>query len=134
MFFLEECLLSIQDGVLRAYLVDGTVADAARLTAEQVQLWVDVRTPRMSKADAEKERAKYAGLDSLDVPDAQLMSPPESVKPHARIAQMTAGDISPASPLLEKKQIINCPALYCDSNPRVCLVYGCACLAVCQYL
>ena len=122
------------DGVFRAYLANGTVVDAARLAAEQVKLWVDFRAPRLSAADAAKEATIYAGLDSLNVPEAQLLSPSESVKPLAMLAKLAGAAVSPASPLLAKRQIINCPSFYCDSNPQVCLNYGCACISICYYL
>ena len=120
------------DGALRAYLPNGTVVDAARLTTEQVQLWVDVRAPRLSEADAAKERTTYA----QNVPESQLLSPPESIKPLAELEKMAraVSSVTPANLLPEKRQIIVCPAFYCDSNPQACYTFVCACLAICQYL
>ena len=43
------------DGVYRAYLADGTIVDAARLTSEQVQTFVDARAPHLSEEDAAEE-------------------------------------------------------------------------------
>ena len=67
------------DGVYRAYLADGTVVDAARLTPDQIQTWVDARAPHLSESDAAKERELYTGVDGLDVPEAQLLAPPEEL-------------------------------------------------------
>ena len=69
------------DGVYRAYLADGTIVDAARLTSEQVQTFVNARAPHLSEEDAAKERQLYAGVDGQNVPDAQLLNPAEELKP-----------------------------------------------------
>lgn len=69
------------DGVYRAYLADGTIVDAARLTSEQVQTFVDARAPHLSEEDAARERQLYVVVDGQDVPEAQLLNPAEELKP-----------------------------------------------------
>lgn len=69
------------DGVYRAYLADGMIVDAARLTSEQVQTFVDARAPHLPEEDAARERQLYAGVDGQNVPDAQLLNPAEELKP-----------------------------------------------------
>lgn len=73
------------DGVYRAYLWDGTVVDAARLTSDQVQIWIDARAPHLSEADATKERHLFTGIDGQNVPDDQLLAPSEDVQPKAQL-------------------------------------------------
>ena len=116
------------DGVYRAYLADGTVIDAARLTAEQIQTWVDARAPHLSEDDAAKERQLYTGVDGQSVPEAQLLAPPEELQPKAQLESFTKDAISArdVGPLLEKRQV-NCPTFYCMQNSGVCTVYGCSC-------
>lgn len=70
-----------QDGVYRAYLADGTIVDAARLTSEQVQTFVDARAPHLPEEDAARERQLYADVDGQNVPEAQLLNPAEELKP-----------------------------------------------------
>jgi len=116
------------DGVYRAYLADGTVVDAARLTADQIQTWVDARAPHLSEDDATKERQLYTGVDGQNVPEAQLLAPPEELQPKAQLESFTKDAISArdVGPLLEKRQV-NCPTFYCMQNSGVCTVYGCSC-------
>lgn len=73
------------DGVYRAYLADGTIVDAARLTSDQVQIFIDARAPHLSEADATKERQLYTGVDGQNVPDDQLLAPPEDVQPKEQL-------------------------------------------------
>lgn len=39
------------DGVYRTYIANGTVIDAARLTAAQIQTWIDARAPHLSEVE-----------------------------------------------------------------------------------
>jgi hypothetical protein len=71
------------DGVYRAYLADGTIVDAARLTSEQVQTFVDARAPFQSEEEAAKERQLYTGVDGQNVPEAQLFDPADELRPKA---------------------------------------------------
>lgn len=71
------------DGVYRAYLADGTIVDAARLTADEVQTFVDARAPSQSEEEAAKERQLYAGVDGQNVPEAQLFDPADELRPKA---------------------------------------------------
>ena len=73
------------DGVYRAYLADGTVVDAARLTPEQIQTWVDARAPHLPESDAAEERLLYTGVDGQNVPEAQLLAPPEELMPKTQL-------------------------------------------------
>lgn len=89
------------DGVYRAYLADGTVIDAARLTPDQVQTWIDARAPRLSASDAAKERQLYTGVDDRNVPEAQLLAPPEELQPKSQLEAFaedlkSVRDMSPA--------------------------------------
>lgn len=74
------------DGVYRAYLADGTIVDAARLTSEQFQTFVNARAPHLSEEDAAKERQLYAGVDGQNVPDVQLLNPPQELEPKKQLA------------------------------------------------
>jgi len=73
------------DGVYRAYLGDGTIVDAARLTSEEVQTWIDARAPLLSAEDAAKERELYTGVDGQSVPEAQLLAPAEELRPKKQL-------------------------------------------------
>lgn len=116
------------DGVYRAYLGDGTIVDAARLTSDQVQTWIDARAPQLSKADAAEERELYTGVDGQNVPDDQLLAPAEELRPKKQLDLWAQDAISArdVGPLVEKRQTI-CPTFYCGSNSLVCRVYGCRC-------
>jgi hypothetical protein len=141
------------DGVYRAYLADGTIVDAARLTAEQVQTWIDARAPHLSEEDAAKERELYTGVDGQNVAEAQLLAPAEELQPKTQLeafaqdstsardlgslvekrqVEVTADDSTSArdlGPLVQARQV-NCPSIYCLSNYNVCRVYGCTCNSV----
>ncbi|KAK4888743.1 hypothetical protein LTR27_012390 [Elasticomyces elasticus] len=93
------------DGVYRLYLADGKVVDAARLTAAQIQTWVDVRAPFLSKADANAERTLYASSNSEAVSDAQLLTPSEDLKPKGQLERLRQTEITlaPRDPLLGKR-------------------------------
>lgn len=47
------------DGVYRAYLVNGTVVDAKRLTRDQIDIWLNARASQLPTAQAEEEHALY---------------------------------------------------------------------------
>jgi hypothetical protein len=83
------------DGVYRAYLEDGTIVDAARLTSEQVQTFVDARAPSLSEEDANRERQVYTGVDGQDVPEDQLLDPAEELKPEALLEEFARYSKSP---------------------------------------
>ncbi|KAM0704339.1 hypothetical protein Q7P35_008573 [Cladosporium inversicolor] len=122
------------DGVYRAYLADGTIVDAARLTSDQIQTWVDARAPLLTADDAAKESLLYAGVDGQNVPEAQLLAPAEELKPTTQLEAFAQDSTSTrdVSPLVEKRQL-DCPALYCIYNQDVCNIYGCFCNSiVCQ--
>lgn len=121
------------DGIYRAYLADGSVVDAARLTPEQLQHWLDVRAPLLSASDAENERTTYATANPQDVPEEQLLHPPDEIKPHAQIESMAEFVISPnPNPLQVTKRQVACPPMYCVYRSGVCQIYGCRCnSAVC---
>ncbi|EGP88044.1 uncharacterized protein MYCGRDRAFT_92696 [Zymoseptoria tritici IPO323] len=122
------------DGIYRAYLADGSVVDAARLTPEQLQHWLDVRAPLLSASDAENERTTYATANPQDVPEEQLLHPPDEIKPHAQIESMAEFVISPnPNPLQVTKRQVACPPMYCvyrdlacfqPRTVRECLVVG----------
>jgi hypothetical protein len=109
------------DGVYRAYLADGAVVDAARLTPEQIQTWIDARAPLLDTTAAEKERATYASANSQNVPDEQLLNPPDSVKPLAQLAKLA---VTPNPMKAFKRQVLPsgpCPIMsYCVDNFLVC--------------
>jgi hypothetical protein len=92
------------DGVYRAYLADGTIVDAARLTSEQVQTFVDARAPFQSEEEAAKERQLYTGVDGQNVPEAQLFSPAEELRPKALLETFNRDRTSPSDmgALIEK--------------------------------
>jgi hypothetical protein len=120
------------DGVYRAYLADGTIVDAARLTSDQVQTWVDVRAPHLSESDAAKERELYTGVDGQNVAEAQLLAPAEALQPKKQLEAFAARGSTSArdvGPLVEKRQL-GCPSLYCASDYTVCGLYGCTCNSV----
>lgn len=73
------------DGVYRAYLADGTVVDAAHLTPDQIQTWVNARAPHLPESDAAKERLLYTGVDGQTIPEAQLLAPPEELMPKTQL-------------------------------------------------
>ncbi|KAK5704362.1 hypothetical protein LTR97_003380 [Elasticomyces elasticus] len=117
------------DGVYRLYLANGTVVDAARVTLAQIQTWVDVRAPYLSEADANAERVIYASSNPEAVPDAQLLTPSEDLKPKSQLERLMQTEISLASrsPLLEKREP-NCPLFYCVNTAYVCYNYKkCTC-------
>ncbi|KAM0718423.1 hypothetical protein Q7P37_005493 [Cladosporium fusiforme] len=113
------------DGVYRAYLADGTVVDAARLTSDQVQTWIDARAPLLSEADATKERQLYTGIDGQNVSDDQLLAPAEDLQPKTQLKNFAHDSKSARDmgPLIDKRQI-SCPSIYCLNNYNVCRVYG----------
>ena len=119
------------DGVYRGYLADGTIVDAARLTSDQVQTWIDARAPLLSEVDAAKERQLYTGVDGQNVAEDQLLDPAEELRPKAQIEAFSQDSTSARDmgPLVEKRQT-SCPTLYCSSRPTVCRVYGCLCNSV----
>ena len=119
------------DGVYRAYLADGTIIDAARLTAEQVEIWLDARAPHLSGADVAKERQLYTGVDGQNVPDDQLLAPAEVLQPKAQLEAFAQDSKSArdVGPLIEKRQGF-CPSFYCGSNYGTCTIYGCYCNSV----
>lgn len=118
------------DGVYRAYLADGTIVDAARLTADQVQTWVDARAPLLTEDDAAKESQLYAGVDGQNVPEAQLLAPAAKTQLEASVQDSTS--TRDVGPLVEKRQL-DCPALYCIYDQYICNRYGCACNSIfCQ--
>ena len=106
----------------------GTVVDAARLTSEQVQTFVDARAPFMSAEEAAKERELYAGVDGQNVAEDQLLDPAEELRPKALLEGFNH-DLTSArdvGPLVEKRQTI-CPSFYCGASPSICSIYGCRC-------
>jgi len=122
------------DGVYRAYLADGTVVDAARLTSDQIQTWIDARAPHLSESDAAKERQLYTGVDGQNVAETQLLGPAEELKPKTQLEAFAQDSTSTRDlgPLVEKRQI-GCPMIYCIDNYGVCRTYGCNCNSVfCQ--
>lgn len=122
------------DGVYRAYLADGTIVDAARLTVDQIQSWIVARAPHLSEDEAAKERQLYTGVDGQNVAEAQLLAPSEELQPKAQLESFARESTSTRDlgPLVEKRQIA-CPSIYCLNNYNVCRVYGCVCNSViCQ--
>jgi hypothetical protein len=119
------------DGVYRAYLADGTIIDAARLTSDQVQTWVDARAPHLSEGDAAKERQLYTGVDGQDVPEAQLLAPPQELLPKSQLEAFAKDSTSArdVGPLVGKRQL-GCPSLYCTTDYTICGMYGCTCNSV----
>jgi hypothetical protein len=79
------------DGVYRAYLADGTIVDAVRLTADEVQTFVDARAPFMSEEEAAKERQLYTGVDGQNVPEALLFNPADELRPKALLETYNRG-------------------------------------------
>lgn len=123
------------DGVYRTYIANGTVIDAARLTAAQIQTWIDARAPHLSEAEAAKERETLAGIDSQSVSDAQLLAPAEDHKPKALLESFAAEvgiSARDEGPLVAKRQGgFDCPSFYCVQNAAVCSVYpNCWCNGV----
>lgn len=123
--------LSQTQGVYRAYLEDGTVVDAARLTPEQIQTWIDVRAPHLSEGDAAKERQLYTGVDGKNVSEAQLLVPLEELLPKTQLGSFAKDAISArdVGPLVGERQV-NCPTFYCTASVGVCRIYGCSCNGV----
>lgn len=121
------------DGVYRAYLVDGTVIDAARLSNVQIETYLSVMedSGELSEERVAAERAAFASTDNAAVPEIELLNPPESVKPLAKLA-MVQEEIN-RSPIdvgpLERRQrgplpvIQPCPipGFYCLATPQTCI-------------
>ncbi|KAK7732405.1 hypothetical protein SLS63_005083 [Diaporthe eres] len=128
------------DGIYRAYLANGTIVDAARLSKEQIQTYIYAIEGHVSQAEFDAKKAIFAGVDSATVPQEQLLSPPEDVVPTEKISGMQRGfrrsdlppDMSPReeSPLVER-QILPCFATgqYCIQQPFSCPQF-CVCNSV----
>ncbi|OIW34635.1 hypothetical protein CONLIGDRAFT_688530 [Coniochaeta ligniaria NRRL 30616] len=119
------------DGVYRSYEATGTVLDAARLSKAQINIWL-AAIKEHSVADFEKMQQLYANVDALTVPDYQLMSPPEDVKPTEKLATFAAARATSkrAESGLEGRQLVCQAHLYCLSNAAVCAPIYCVCNGV----
>jgi hypothetical protein len=119
------------DGVYRSYEATGTVLDAARLSKAQINIWL-AAIKEHSVADFDKMQQLYANVDGLIVPDSQLMSPPEAVKPTEKLATFlaTRATSKRAESGLEERQYVCSAHIYCLSNPGVCPPINCICNGV----
>ena len=125
------------DGVYRAYAVNGTVISAARLTADEITIYVDARAPALSATDAETERAIFSTVDSSAVPDDELLNPPAAVQPTELLASVKSyvspREVGPLEEAAKKRQVTYfCEYFgYCVGNPAACFVgIGCRCNGV----
>ena len=123
------------DGVYRSYHSNGTVLDAARLTEDQINTYLSAINGVLSETEFAEKQALFAGVSGLTVPEAQLLNPPEAVKPHDLLDQIAEEDEivkRNGGGLLAERQTINCPVtgLYCLGAPRNCNVRGCVCNSV----
>ncbi|KAI7778226.1 hypothetical protein LA080_002491 [Diaporthe eres] len=128
------------DGIYRAYLANGTIVDAARLSKEQIQTYISAIEGHVSQAEFDAKRAIFASVDSATVPQEQLLSPPEDVVPTEKISGMQRGsrrsdlppDMSPREegPLVQR-QILPCFATgqYCIQKPFSCPQF-CVCNSI----
>lgn len=119
------------DGVYRSYEATGTVLDAARLSKAQIGIWL-AAIKEHSVADFEEMQKLYANVDGLTVPESQLMSPPEDVKPTEKLAAFVASRAisKRAESDLEERQLICAANLYCVYNAAVCRPINCICNGV----
>ncbi|KAK7752904.1 hypothetical protein SLS62_005063 [Diatrype stigma] len=130
------------DGVYRSYHANGTVLDAARLNSSQIDTWLAaIAAPEgiVSASELDEVKGQLAGTDSLQVSDHQLFHPPGDVKPTKMLADFSRGvaslQVTPRAAvvggLVGRQFPSNCPAVYCLTNPAVCLNYpGCGCNGV----
>ncbi|KAK3675428.1 hypothetical protein LTR78_004511 [Recurvomyces mirabilis] len=83
----NEGFMSIDtDGVYRAYLADGTVTDASRLSPQQIQIFLSACEPWESTTEMQELRTIYTDVDSSRIPDEQLLNPSDSARPWDKIA------------------------------------------------
>jgi hypothetical protein len=114
------------DGVYRAYLANGTIIDAARLTSEQVQTWVNARAPYLSAEEAMKERELYTGVNGQDVAEAQLLAPAEALQPKKQLEAFARDSTSAldVGPLVDRRRA-SCPTIVCLRSPNLCKACTC---------
>lgn len=119
------------DGVYRSYEATGTVLDAARLSKAQINIWL-AAIKEHSVADFEAMQQLYANVDGMAVPESQLMSPPENVKPTEKLAAFVASRaVSKRDDVaLEGRQLVCQAHLYCLYNAAVCTPIFCTCNGV----
>ncbi|KAK4560674.1 hypothetical protein LTR86_005252 [Recurvomyces mirabilis] len=83
----NEGFMSIDtDGVYRAYRADGTVADASRLSPQQIQIFLSACEAWESTTGMQELRSIYTDVDSSRIPDEQLFIPLDSARPWDKIA------------------------------------------------
>jgi hypothetical protein len=116
------------DGVYRAYLANGTVVDAVRLTGANIATFLSAveSVGQLSTAQMAEKRTAFANITGLGVPDAQLLDPPEDVKLKEGL-EGVAASVGEAPPL-----IVGCKFNgYCTDDKTGCAKHGlCVCNGV----
>lgn len=113
------------DGIYRVYVVNGSVADAARLTAEQLETWLLARanSGQLDAAQIAAERKELLLVDGAAVAEAELLHPPEAIKPKEKLALMaTAGNVTPRSALQARQDVPTCAPLFCVNDAGRCRI------------
>lgn len=114
------------DGIYRAYVVSGSVVvDAARLTAEQTETWLLARagSGQLDEVQIAVERKEVLLADSAAVAEAELLHPPDAIKPKDKLALMVAaGNVTPRSALQARQDVPTCAPLFCVNDARRCRI------------
>jgi len=118
------------DGVLRSWAVNGTILEALPLDSDQITAFIDMREGIVEAQRTSNERIVFKDISGFDVPTAQLLNPPEDVRPGEEIEKAQSSKLALAgvlpvpsrSPLAARSY----PPAYCNGPNYECAIYvGC---------
>ncbi|OJD14647.1 hypothetical protein AJ78_05023 [Emergomyces pasteurianus Ep9510] len=121
------------DGILRVFAVDGTVLGYVRLTAEQLQHWIDSHASVLTEEELRLLQEAWANADTSKVSEEQIWNPSADLLPQVLVNPQQERPVTPAPAMVVRRKLV--PRLICDAYrctaTRDCHVVGCGkCIGV----